>query len=100
MVLSFSIVAVVVVDANNKFLNVFKEMCANLKIVFWGLACGNHKGLSVERYHRFLNKTQTICANDQDTHQSIITNIKTSQYAWNAAPVDDTDISRSFAALG
>ena len=57
VVLSFGMVAVVVVDADSKFLDLFKAMCVALDIVFWPLSRGNHKGLSVERYHRFLNKT-------------------------------------------
>ena len=100
VVLSFGMVAVVVVDADSKFRGVFEELCNILKLVFWPLARGNHKGLSVERFHRFFNKTQTICGNDRCTHESFTTNIKTSQYAWNSAPIDNTDVIRSVAALG
>ena len=100
VVLSFGMVAVVVVDADSKFLNDFKTMCDVLKITFWPLSRGNHKGNSVERYHRFLNKTQTIVGQDRGTHHTFLQNMKTSQYAWNSAPIDDTDIPRSLAAVG
>ena len=100
VVLSFGMVAVVVVDADSKFRGVFEELCKILKLVFWPLARGNHKGLGVERFHRFFNKTQTICGNDRGTHESFTTNIKTSQYAWNSAPIDNTDIIRSVAGVG
>ena len=100
VVLSFGMVAVVVVDADSKFKGVFEELCDILKITYWPLARGNHKGLGVERYHRFLNKVQTIVGNDRGTHQSIHTNLKTSQYAWNSAPIDNTDIQRCVAAIG
>jgi len=56
VVLTFGMVAVVVVDADSKFLHVFEEMCTELKIMLWPLARGNHKGNSVEKYHCFLDK--------------------------------------------
>ena len=100
VVFSFGMVAVVVVDADSKFLSVFKDMCEKLDFIFWPLARGNHKGNSVEKYHRFLNKTQTIVSAEVGTHHSFVENCKTSQYAWNSAPIDDTDIPRSLAAVG
>lgn len=100
VVLTFGMVAVVVVDADSKFLGNFSAMCDILDIKLWPLTRGNHKGLSVERYHRFLNQTQTIAGQDRGTHQSVIENSKTSQYAWNSAPIDDTGIPRSLAAIG
>ena len=48
VVLSFGIVAVVVVDANRKFLNLFQDMYQRLDFIFWPLARGDHKGNSVE----------------------------------------------------
>ena len=100
VVLAYGMVAVLVVDADTKFRGVFEELCGILKITLWPLARGNHKGNSVERYHRFLNKTQTICGNDRGTHESFVTNLKTSQYAWNASPIDGTDIARCIPAVG
>ena len=58
--LSFGMTAVIVVDADIKFRSVFEYMCAAFKIHLSPLTLGNHKGLSVEKYHRFVNKTQTI----------------------------------------
>ena len=100
VVLSFGMVAVVVVDADSKFLSVFQAMCTALDIELWPLARGNHKGLLVEKYHRFLNKTQSIAGAETGTHISFTQNYKTSQYGWNSAPIDDTDIPRSVAAVG
>jgi hypothetical protein len=100
VILSFGMVAVVVVDADSRFRGVFEEVCTILKITMWPLARGNHKGLSVERYHRFLNKTQAIAGQDRGTHEVFQQNAKTSQYAWNSAPIDDTDVMRSVAAIG
>ena len=72
VVLTFGICSVVVVDSDSKFMDVFEEMCSKLNIVFWSLSRGNHKGLSVERYHRFLNKTQTIAGTERGTHLTIL----------------------------
>lgn len=60
VVFTFGMVAVVVVDVDCKFLHLFMEMCKSLGFKFWPLSRGNHKGNSVEKYHRCLNKTQTI----------------------------------------
>lgn len=100
VILTFGICSVIVVDADSKFKDVFKEMCKKLNIHFWPLSRGNNKGLIVEKYHRFLNKTQTIAGNERGTHLTILQNAKLSQYAWNSAPIDNTDIIRSLAAVG
>ena len=100
VVLSFGMCSVVVIDDGSSFKSVFIAMCDCLRIVYWCLSRGNHKGNSVERYHRFLNKTQAIAGNDRGTHDVYIQNAKTSQYAWNSAPIDGTDITRSMAAIG
>lgn len=100
VLLSFGMCAVVVVDADSKFKSAFEDMCKKLGLLFWPLARNNHKGLSVERYHRFLNETQTIVGQERGTHMTILQNAKLSQYAWNSAPIDNTDVTRSMAALG
>ena len=100
VLLSYGMCSVVAVDADSKFKSVFEEMCKQLKIMFWPIARGNHKGLSVERYHRFLNKSQTIAGQSRGTHLTIFQNAKLSQYAWNSAPIDNTDVTRSMAAIG
>ena len=100
VVFSFGMIVVVVVDTDNKFLQLFKEMCLKLDLIFWPLARGSYKGKSVEKYHRFLNKIQIIVGADRDTRDSFAENFKTSQYVWNSAPIDDTGIPRSLAAVG
>jgi len=51
VVLSYRMVAVIIVDVDSKFHGSFSTMCNLLNITFWPLACYNHKGLSIERYH-------------------------------------------------
>ena len=100
VIFNFGTSAIIVVDDGSTFKGVFQEMCKHLKLTYWALSKGNHKGMSVERYHRFLNKTQAITGNDRGTHLTYLQNAKTSQYAWNSAPIDNTDIPRSLAAIG
>ena len=57
VVLLFGMVANLVVDASSRFNSIFKDMCAALGIIYWPLARGNHKVISVENYHLFINKT-------------------------------------------
>ena len=53
VVFNFGMVAVVVVDADSKFLSLFKDMCLTLDFILWPIAHGNHKGISIGKYHRF-----------------------------------------------
>ena len=100
VILTFGMVAVVVVDANSLFRSTFEAICKLLKLTLWPLSRKKHRGNSIERYHRFLNKKQTISGQDRGAHEGFHQNIKTSQYAWNSAPVDETDIPRYVAAVG
>ena len=56
VVLSFGMVALVLVDADRRFRGAFEEMFKCLQITFWNLARGNHRINSVEKYHRFFKK--------------------------------------------
>ena len=99
VILNFGMVVIAVVDDDSRFRSTFEAMCKMLKITFWPLSRGSQKGNSVERYHKSLNKTQTISGQDRRTHGVFHQNIKTSQYAWNSVPIDNTDIPRCEAAL-
>jgi len=71
VVLTFGMCAVIVLDDGSPFKGVFKVMCDILRIKYWVLARSNHKGLSVERFHRFVNKVETIAGTDRGTHNWI-----------------------------
>ena len=100
VVLSFGMCSVVVIDDGSSFKQFFKLMCDALAITYWCLSLGNHCRNSVERYHQFLKKTHAIAGNDRVTHKVYIQNAKTSQYTWNSAPIDKTDIIRVMVAVG
>ena len=98
--LSFGMTAVIVVDIDSKFQRVFEDMCKVLKINPWTIALGNHREISVQTYHQFLNKTKTIVGHDIGTHLSIFQTSKTSQYAWKIVPKDNIDVSQILTAVG
>ena len=71
IVMNFGMRSVVVIDNGSTFKCVFISMCKYLKIQYGCLSRGNHRGNSVERYHRLLNKIQTIAGTDRGTNQVI-----------------------------
>ena len=56
VVLLFGMVEILVIDADSHFKSVFKNMWESLGIIFWTLACGNNKGMSVENFTTFSTK--------------------------------------------
>ena len=83
--LNFGMYAVIVIDGGSNFNSTFKTMCESLKIAYWCISIGEHKGNSFKNIHQFLNKTQTITGGDRGTRSGFIQNVKTSQYAWNSS---------------
>ena len=75
-------------------------MCQSLNLNYEILAKINHKGLSVEHFHRFLNKSVTIAAEDRGTTDIVVPAEIVAGYTWNSAPIDGTDILRSIPAIG
>ena len=75
-------------------------MCDDLNLNHDVLAKRNHKGLTVEHFHRFLNKSITIAAEDRGTNDIFVLDGIAAGYAWNSAPIDGTDILRSIPAIG
>lgn len=59
-----------------------------------------HKAVSVEHFHRFLNKALGIAAIDHGTPKVFVEGAHTAAYAWNSSPIDGTDIIRSVPAVG
>ena len=97
--LSFGMTALIVMVTDRKFRSVFEDMYTALKIHLRPQAQGNHKGILVEKCHRFLNKTQTIMGQDRGSRLYILQNPKTSQYAWNSTLIETTEISQSLVEV-
>ena len=90
----------IVLDDGTLFKGAFVAMCQSLNLNYEILAKRNHKGLSVEHFHRFLNKSVTIAAEDRGTIDIFVPVGIAAEYAWNSAPIDGTDILRSIPAIG
>ena len=60
----------------------------------------NHKEFVVERFHRLLSHSITITSDEQQTPKYFVEATMLSAYAWNAIPVDETNIARSIPAIG
>ena len=63
--LSLSMVTILAVDVNSRFNSFFKYMCAALGIIYWYLACGNHKGVVVENITALSTKRWQSQANTE-----------------------------------
>ena len=87
-------------DTGSRLIGAFEAIFKCLQITFWNLSHINHKLNSVENCHRFLNKTQAISGQDRVSRDVFIINAKTSQYTCNIAPINDTNVMRSVAAVG
>ena len=75
-------------------------MCRALKLNYDSLAKRKHKGLSVEHFHRFLNKAKTIAMEDRQSNEIFVPVGTTTVYTWNSAHIDGTDILLSTIAIG
>jgi hypothetical protein len=96
----FGMPRLVVVDAGGEFAGIFREMCRTLLIPIDTAAPENHKAVRNERFHRYLNKVQRINTANKDSMHQWKQGTLFALYAWNAAPIDGTDIPRSYVALG
>ena len=100
VLMKFGLCHLVVLDDGNPFKGAFVAMCESLKLNYDILAKRNHKGLSVEHFHRFLNKAITIAMEDRQSNDVFVPAGIAAGYAWNSAPIDGTDILRSTVAIG
>ena len=100
VLLKFGICVMVVCDDGNEFRGTFEKMCNKLNIKFHVVAKRNHKAVGVERFHKFLNKAQNISTEERGTSEPFVEIGMATAYAWNASPIDGTDIIRSVPAIG
>ena len=74
-------------------------MCKASHIKYDTLVKQNHKGLLVEKFHRFINKAITIAAGDRDKNDVFVIAGVAAGYAWNSSPIDGTDVLRSVPTI-
>ena len=99
VLLKFGMCHLVVIDYGSPFKGSYVAMCQALNLNYDVLAKRNHKELSVEHFHRFLNKSVTIAAKERGTNDIFVLASIAAVYAWNSVPIDGTDIIRSVPAI-
>ena len=98
--MKFGVCHLVVIDDGTPFKDAFVAMCTALDLNYDILAKRNHKGLTVEHFHRFLNKAMTIAIENRQSNDVFVPAGIAVGYAWNSAPMHSTDILRSTVAIG
>ena len=88
------------VDADPLFCDVFVKTFQLLRIPVQAVSRGNHKAIRNENFHRYLNKVERINTADTDSQWRWNQGAMFAFYAWNASPVDGTDIPRCQIAIG
>lgn len=90
----------VITDSGSEFAGALQVLCQNIGIPHYTVSKGNHKAIICGRFHKYMNKVQKIHAADCETFQDFMLGTIFAVYAWNSAPVDGTDVVRSYAAIG
>ena len=90
----------IIVDADSKFKATFEEMVKTLQINLHVASGNNHDAILVERFNSFLNKGLRILCSERNTTRTFLESAQLLTYAWNSAPMAETDISRSLVAVG
>ena len=90
----------VLLDAGSENKGELISMCETLRIKFHTVSPEEHNGILCERFHRYLNKVQKISAADSQSYNQWAQGVMFATYSWNAAPIDGTNLIRSFVAKG
>ena len=99
-IVPFGLPRLIVVDAGNPMHGLVIVMCKTLGIPHMTVARGNHRAIRNERFHRYLNKALKITVADLQSTTAWWQTVLFSVYAWNASPIDGTDLIRSAVAIG
>ena len=80
-------------------------LCLKACIIHWNIwlhhaAERNHKTVGVKRFQKFLNHNAKIIIAARQTYKCFVEIAFISAYAWNAMPIDGTDIIRSIPDIG
>ena len=100
VLIKFDVCHLVVIDDGTQFKGAFVVMCTALDLNYDIFAKRNHKGSTVEHFLRYLNKTMAIAMENHQSNDVFVPAGIAVGYAWNSAPIDDTEILRSTVAIG
>lgn len=90
----------IMIDEGSENKGVLIAMCELLAVPHHVVSKENHKAILNERYHRYLKKVGKIHTADCQSLSEWKMGAAFACYAWNASPIDGTNIIRSFAAVG
>ena len=96
----YGIPKLIILDQDSAFKDILVSTCDLLQVKHHTVTRGNHKAILCERFHRYLNKVERIHAADCETLSQWYKGHALAAYAWNAAPIDGINVTRSFAAIG
>ena len=88
----------ILLDEDSLFKQDLMVLLEDMSLPYHVVSAEQHEGILCERFHRYMNKAQRLIGLDTRDHASWMINQSFAAYAWNAAPVDGTDVVRSFAA--
>ena len=91
----FGIPKIIVVGTDGFFYGIFKKTFQETLIIpVHEVARGNHKEIINEGFNMYLNKVQKINSEDKGSLQKWLQGVLFALYAWNADPVDRTDLTQ------
>lgn len=90
----------ILIDSGSENKGALIGMCQILGVKFHMVSPEQHDGILCERFHRYLNKVQKIEATNNQSYTQWVLGVMFATYSWNAAPIDGTNLIRSFVAKG
>jgi hypothetical protein len=90
----------ILIDAGSENKGTLICMCQVLGVKYHMVSPEQHDGILCERFHRYLNKVQKIEATNGQSYTQWVLGVMFATYSWNAAPIDGTNLIRSFVAKG
>lgn len=97
---SVGLPCMIFINADPLFCDVFVKTFQILQIPIQAVSRENHKAVCNKNFHRHLNKVERINTADADSQWCWKQGAMFAFYAWNASPVEGTNIPRSQAAVG
>jgi hypothetical protein len=88
----------ILIDDGSEFKGLLTQMCEAIGLQYYVACPEAHNAILCERFHRYLNKVAKIGVIEHQTYEQWRMDSLFACYAWNASPIDGTDVIRSFAA--
>jgi len=89
----------IIVNADKTFCSAFQTLFYELRVQIHTVTIENHVAVLNEHFHKYLYKVEKL---NTDTNNMVLwkQGMLFAVYAWNASPLDGTDLPRSQAAIG